>query len=123
MWRHEAAVRIDRRTAGSVTILAFAGEIDSDNLPAARVETDGVIQAGCDRLVFNLGQLAFLNSSALAYFITVHKRVKSMDGELVFSEPSRFFQTTIKHLGLEGEFKVFPDDQAALEHLGEGGAA
>jgi len=116
-------VRIDRKTAGDVTILAFAGEMDSDNLPAAREATDGVITAGCDRLVFNLGELAFINSSALAYLITVHKRVKSMDGELVFSAPSRFFQTTIRHLGLEGEFRVFPDDQAALEHFGGGGAA
>ena len=116
-------MKIDRKTAGDVTILAFAGEMDSDNLPAAREETDGVITAGCDRLVFNLGELAFINSSALAYLITVHKRVKSMDGELVFSAPSRFFQTTIKHLGLEGEFKVFQDDQAALEHFGAGGAA
>jgi len=118
-----AAMKIDRRTAGDVTIMAFAGEIDSDNLPAARDETDEVIQAGCERLVFNVGQLAFINSSALAYLITVHKRVQSMDGELVFSEPSRFFQTTIQHLGLEREFKVFPDDRAALEHLGAAGTA
>jgi anti-sigma B factor antagonist len=120
---HEAAVKTFRRAVGNVTILSFAGELDSDNLPAAREETDGVIQSGCDRLVFNLGELAFLNSSALAYLITVHKRVKSMGGQLVFSAPSRFFQTTIKHLGLEGEFTVFPDDQAALEHFGQGGAA
>jgi anti-anti-sigma factor len=116
-------MKIDRRTAGDVTVLTFAGELDSDNLPAAREETDGVIQSGCDRLVFNLDGLAFLNSSALAYLITVHKRVKSMGGQLVFSAPSRFFQTTVKHLGLEGEFQVFPDDQAALEHFGVGGAA
>ena len=112
-------MRIDRKTAGSVTILAFAGELDSADLSAAREETDGVIQAGCDRLVLNLRKLDFLNSSALAYLISVHKRVQSMSGELVFSEPSRFFQTTIRHLGLEREFTVFRDDQAALEHFGE----
>jgi len=117
------AMRIDRKAAGNVTILAFAGEMDADNLPAARAETDGVIQGGCDRLVFNLGQLAFINSSALAYLISVHKRVKSMDGELVFSQPSRFFQTTIRHLGLEREFRIFPDDQAALDHFGRRGEA
>ena len=116
-------MKIDRKTAGDVTILAFAGEMDSDNLPKAREETDSVITAGCDRLIFNLGELAFINSSALAYLITVHKRVKSMNGELVFSAPSRFFQTTLRHLGLEGEFKIFPDDQAALDHFGAGGAA
>lgn len=113
-----ASMKIYRRTAGDVTILSLQGELDSDNLPAAREETDGVIQSGCDRLIFNLGELAFLNSSALAYLITVHKRVKSMGGQLVFSQPSRFFQTTIKHLGLERVFRVFEDDQAALEHLG-----
>lgn len=113
-----AAMEIYRRTVGDVTILSFQGELDSDNLPAAREETDGVIQSGCELLIFNLGELAFLNSSALAYLITVHKRVKSMGGQVVFSAPSRFFQTTIKHLGLEREFTVFADDQAALEHFG-----
>jgi len=112
-------MKIDRRTAGSVTILAFTGEIDSGDLSAARAETDGVIEEGCDRLILNLGQLGFLNSTALAYLISVHKRVQSMSGELVFSEPSSFFQTTIRHLGLEREFTVFPDDRAALAHFGE----
>jgi anti-sigma B factor antagonist len=116
-------MRIDRKTAGAVTILAFTGELDADNLPAAREETDELIQAGADRLVLNLGQLNFINSSSLAYLITVHKRVKSMGGALVFSQPSGFFQMTIKHLGLEREFTVFPDDRAALEHFGESGDA
>jgi anti-sigma B factor antagonist len=115
-------MKIDRRTAGNATILTFQGEMDTDDLPRAREETDGVIEGGCDRLVFNLGRLDFLNSSALAYLITVHRRVRSMGGELVFSEPSRFFRTTIKHIGLEQEFRVFPDDRTALEHFGESGA-
>jgi anti-sigma B factor antagonist len=116
-------VRIDRKDVGNVTILAFAGEIDTVDLAVAKRETDAVLEDGCDRLILNLGRLQFLNSSALAYLISLHKRVRSLGGELAFSEPSTFFRTTIRHLGLEREFSIFPDDQAALQHLGRGESA
>ena len=116
-------MKIERKSVGDITILAFAGEFDAMDLADANQAMGGVTDDGSTRLVFNLSGLTFINSMWISYLLKTNKDLKAQGGELVLSEPSRFFQTTIKHLGLDGEFRVFPDDQAALEHFGAGETA
>ncbi len=62
----EGIVRVERKTAGNVTILAFAGEFDAANVPSTIEEIDGLIE-GSLRLVFNFRELTFIDSSGLGY--------------------------------------------------------
>ena len=110
-------MKIERKTAGDVNILAFTGEFDAFNLPQISEKIDDLVQRGCNRLVFNLHLLKFINSSALGYLIKTAKRLRELDGELVLSEPSKFFQTTIKTLGIDQIFKIFPDDNEAVKYF------
>ena len=110
-------MKIERRTAGDVTILAFTGEFDAFNLQTVGEGIDTLIQKGSLRLVFNLRLLKFINSSALGYLIKTAKRLRELDGELVLSEPSKFFQTTIKTLGIDQIFKIFPKDEEAVKYF------
>jgi anti-sigma B factor antagonist len=114
-------MKIERKTAGNVTILAFTGEFDAFNLPTISEKIDALIQGGCNRLVFNLHLLKFINSGALGYLIKTHKRLRELDGELVLSEPSKFFQTTIKTLGIDQIFKVFENDTEAVKYFHDAG--
>jgi len=114
-------MKIERKTAGDVNILAFTGEFDAFNLPQISEKIDDLVQRGCNRLVFNLHLLKFINSSALGYLIKTAKRLRELDGELVLSEPSKFFQTTIKTLGIDQIFKIFPDDQEAVKYFHDAG--
>ena len=116
-------MRIQRRAVGNVTIVAFTGEFDAMDLPAVNAEMEGMIQEGCLRLVFNLRDLTFINSTWISYLLKTSKDLKDAGGELVLSDPSRFFQRVGQALGLERIFSVFPDDQGALEHFGEDGSA
>jgi anti-sigma B factor antagonist len=110
-------MKIERKTAGNVTILVLTGELDGFNLPEAGEMIDGLIEKGSRRLVLNLRQLKFINSLALGYLIKTAKRLKELDGELVLSEPSQFFQTTIKTLGIDQIFRIYADDQEAVQHF------
>ncbi len=110
-------MKIERKTAGNVQILAFKGEFDAFNLPTISEKLDALIQTGCNRLVFNLHRLKFINSSALGYLIKTSKRLAELEGELVLSEPSKFFQSTITTLGIDQIFKIFPSDQEAVKYL------
>ena len=110
-------MKIERKTAGNVTILAFTGEFDAFNLPTVGEKIDQLIQKGCTHLVFNLRLLKFINSSALGYLIKTAKRLKELDGELVLAEPSKFFQTTIKTLGIDQIFKIFPNDEESVKYF------
>ncbi len=114
-------MKIERKTAGNVTILAFTGEFDAFNLPTVGEKIDQLIQKGCTRLAFNLRLLKFINSSALGYLIKTAKRLKELDGELVLCEPSKFFQTTIKTLGIDQIFKIYPKDEEAVKYFHDAG--
>ena len=114
-------MKIDRKTVGNVTILAFTGEFDTFNLPTISEKLDALIQTGCTRLVFNLRLLKFVNSSALGYLIKTHRRLRELDGELVLAEPSKFFQSTIMTLGIDEIIKVFPNDDDAVKYFHPGG--
>ncbi len=114
-------MKIERKTAGNVTILAFAGEFDAFNLPTISEKLDALLQTGCTRLVFNLRLLKFINSSALGYLIKTNKRLRELDGELVLSEPSKFFQSTITTLGIDQIFKIFPTDEEAVKYYHDAG--
>jgi anti-sigma B factor antagonist len=119
----ERAVRIQRNTIGNVTVVAFSGEFDAMDLPAVDAEMEGIIQEGCTRLVFNLRDLTFINSTWISYLVKTNRDLKAREGELVLSEQSRFFQRVGKALGIDRVFTIVPDDQAALEHFGEDGGA
>ena len=114
-------MKIDRKTAGNVTILAFTGEFDAFNLPTISEKLDALIKGGNKRLVFNLRLLKFINSSALGYLIKTHKRLRELDGELVLAEPSKFFKSTISTLGIDQIFKIFTTDDEAVKYFHDAG--
>ena len=116
-------MKIERKTFGSVTVLAFAGEFDAIDLPAVLETMKGVVQDGCDRLVFNFRDLTFINSTWIGYVIQTAKGLRARGGELVVSQPSPFFGRVGKVLGVDRILKVFPDDGAALQHFRGGPAA
>ncbi len=116
-------MKIERKTAGDVTILAFTGEFDAFNLPTISEKIDALINTGCTKLVFSLSRLKFINSSALGYLIKTHKRLRELDGELVLCQPSKFFETTIKTLGIDQIFSIFGTDEDAVKHFHNVGGA
>jgi len=114
-------VRIARKTAGSVTILALAGEIDSDGVRALNENTDMVVETGCHRLIFSLGSVRFFNSAVFGCLVTASRHLEDVDAELVVSAPSGMLRKTFEVLGIARQLRVFPDDRAALAYFGEEG--
>ncbi|MHC4819251.1 MAG: STAS domain-containing protein [Planctomycetota bacterium] len=115
-------MRIERRTSGDVTVLACAGAVDADSVRALGEKTGAAVETGCQQLVVSLGDVAFSDSRALAHLVTASQRHEDGNGEVVFSASTGNRQM-LKTLGLARQLKVFADDQAALAHFGEDGAA
>ncbi|MHC4974292.1 MAG: STAS domain-containing protein [Planctomycetota bacterium] len=109
-------MKIERITAGNATILTLVGELDTNNLPGVSEKLDALIQKGVRHLVFNLRLLQF-SKSALGCFIKTAKRLKELDGDLVLSEPSSSFQSTIKAFGIDQIFRIYPNDQEAVKYF------
>lgn len=110
-------MEIEQRQDNGVTILALDGEFDSSCVSDLRSRIDGLVDEGVTRVVLNLSALRFINSTALSYLVGAHGELKSQGGEITFSEPSSFLQSTIRTLELHHIFEVFDDDAAAVRHL------
>jgi anti-anti-sigma factor len=115
-------VRIDRKIVGDITVLAFTGEFDAMDLGDAHQALGGAIEEDCTRAVFNLSGLTFINSMWIGYLLKTGRDLKARGGELVLSEPSRFFERVGTAIGVGRVITTFPTDQAALEHFGEDGS-
>jgi anti-anti-sigma factor len=110
-------MKIERKQVGDIYIISFTGEFDAFNLPTVSEKIDAFIDKGRTRLAFNLRGLRFINSSALGYFVKTAKKLKEIDGELVLTDPSKFVQTTVKTLGIDQIFRIFPDDSEAVKYF------
>lgn len=113
-------MKIERKTAGDVTVLALAGAIDADAVRALREKTDAIVETGCHQLVFSLREVEFFDSRVIACLITASLRLQGVNGDVVISgSPSA--HETLETLGLARQLKVFPDERAALAYFGEEG--
>lgn len=85
-------------------MLDVVGEVDLYTAPALRDEIASLIQGGARKLVVNLEQVGFMDSSGLGVLIGALRRLKEHDGQLalVCNEGS-----TLKIFAVTGLDKVF----------------
>ncbi len=111
-------MKVDRKEEpGGITILRFNGAFDAANLDKVSTGINGLIAKGCKRLVLNLKELEFINSSALGYIIKTMEGLRDEGGGLIISQPSRQFETVITELGIDQMFDISSDDEEAIQQL------
>ena len=100
----------------------FVGQFDTTDVEQFQAHVEEAVDAQHFKIAINLGQMTFINSTALGYLVAIAKRLKDIGGELVFSAPSRFFADTIRTLELHHLFEIFPSDQEAALYFVSGTA-
>jgi anti-anti-sigma factor len=78
---------------------------------------DARVASGETLLVVNLRDVGFLSSKALGYFIRTRKQLTGAGGDLVLSEVSDVVARTLRVMGLNEVFRVFPTDDEAYAYL------
>jgi anti-sigma B factor antagonist len=69
-------------TAGQVTVLSAAGEIDHDSRPILEDAAYAALRDGGSRLVIDLAAVTFCDSGGLSLFVDLHKRTAALGGQL-----------------------------------------
>lgn len=70
------------------------------------------------KLVLNFANVHLLSSHALGVLVTLHKKSKEIDGEMVFCGMKPELKKVFSITSLDKVFKFFPDDAAALASFG-----
>jgi anti-anti-sigma factor len=107
-------MKIERKQWGNVTVLTFDGELDVYNLPSVASRVDRLIEDGNVRLVFDIGSMPFVSSSAVGYLVRTRKAVLSNGGDVVLVRPSKIVAKVLDVLGLGDFFRVAPSTEEAL---------
>jgi len=109
--------KIDERTVE----ISVAGELDLATAPSLKWSLLDALKAGRNRLLINLSNVTFIDSTALSVLVGVHRRLG--DDALmavVCTNPNvlRIFEVA----GLKVAFEIFPTQEQALSYLGEAGS-
>jgi anti-sigma B factor antagonist len=112
-------MNIKQRENGGITFLSLEGAFETDSLPTFSQVTEKLVEDGIRRLCLNFRDVSFINSTALGYLVDVGKRIRAAGGEMVFSQPSKFFSDTFRTLELHHLFELFDSDRDAIAHFAD----
>ena len=90
----------DDRTA----FLKIVGELDINSVDGIEDAVDRVAGADADRLIIDVSELRFADSSAIALWVRWSARV----GEIEFRDASPLLRRVITSMGLAGRFRLAP---------------
>ena len=70
-------------------------------------------------VLMDLHAVEFLDSTALGLLVRGRQEARQHEATFDLAAPSRFVLTVLHTMRLDGVFRIFPDQQTALEVLGE----
>ncbi len=111
-------MRVTRSEREGVAILRLAGEFDSFETEEVRRTFEECLKEGRRRVVLDLADLVFANSTTIAYFISAHKRAREAGGGMILAKPGEFLRKTLKTLGLDQVLTLRDNVDDAVKEAG-----
>ena len=108
----------DRKVDEETHVIAVSGEIDLFTAPEFKARISDLIDAGRSRLVVDLSETTFIDSSSLGVLIGAHRRLKLRGGALLVVCDNEAITKTFKITGLDGVFALSRTVDAALSDDG-----
>jgi len=98
-------------------VVAVAGEIDLFTAPELKSAVVSAIEAGRTRIVVDLSETTFLDSTALGVLIGALKRLRSRDGVMTLVNRDANIAKTFEITGLDQIFTIAETREAAVAAL------
>lgn len=110
--RDRLEVEIVRR--GEVTLVAPAGSLDAAAVDQIKRTLAGLIEAGQARLLVDLGNVHYVDSSGLGTLVAAMKRARAAGGDLRLCAPSPVVREILEMTGLVARIGIHDDVAAGL---------
>jgi anti-sigma B factor antagonist len=98
-------------------VVAVRGEIDLFTAPELKVAIVGAIDAGRTRIVVDLSETTFLDSTALGVLVGALKRLRTRDGVMTIVNRDANIAKTFEITGLDQIFVITDTRDAAVAAL------
>lgn len=98
-----------------LTVIASEGEIDVSSVGAFRDAVSEAARAGVDRLVIDLSEVSFIDSSGLGALLDAQNRLRRDKRQLAVVAPSGTAAAVLLELaGLRGRLSIFETRESAV---------
>jgi anti-sigma B factor antagonist len=108
---------LKHRTQDNVDIAELSGRLVMADVAKSRAELLAVVEKGTGRLVVDLSDVSFVDSSGLSVLITAFKAIEERSGKMVLAGLSPEIQALIELTRLNEIFPVFSDAERAVGYL------
>jgi len=100
----------------------FVGQFDTTDVEQFQAHVEEAVDAQHFKIAINLGQMTFINSTALGSLIRAQKRLNQYGGDLAIAELHGFAESVFKTLGIDRKIKCFAAEDEAVSYLRTVGA-
>ena len=104
----------------STYVVSVTGEIDAFTSPALEQELEWVLGDGASNAVVDLGNVGFIDSTALRVLLRALPRFSRRGGKLVLVSEDRRVLRTLEITGLDTKFAVEPKLAEAIAQFADG---
>ncbi|MEU3856528.1 STAS domain-containing protein [Streptomyces sp. NPDC028722] len=107
-----------RMQHGDTMVAQLPEEIDYDNAPMVGAQCEDLIRQGCRTLILDASTVRYLDSSAISMLILLLRLLDKHDGSLRLAALDDHYQQTLRLLGLDALFPLYPTVEAAHRSTG-----
>jgi len=108
-------MNIKEKKQADVVIFSVSGEIDITTSPDLRKVFDRLIKEKTPKIVLNLSEVNYIDSSGLATLVESLQRLKGHGGKLKLTNLSGKVKSLFEITKLERLFEIFPEEEKAVE--------
>jgi anti-sigma B factor antagonist len=110
-------VEVQLTSRGDVAVLAIKGRLDAVRVGAVREEIAGLPGKGHPRVVLDLAELDWIDSSGVGALVVLYKNARAKGGEVKVANLQRQPREIFRLLRLETAFEVLDSVDAAVAKL------
>jgi len=115
--RGQTDLSVEVSTAGKVSVVALAGEVDAASVGAMRDCVEDLAAGGRVHQVLDLSGVEFLDSSGLGALVALRRRLEEDGGALVLACDNEIVLRLLRLTSLDTVLTVYP---TLAEALGDG---
>lgn len=110
-----SAFSVSRETVdGDVAVVSVTGYLDFDAAPALKQRLVESIEGGCDRLIVDLAETGFIDSTAIGVVVGALKRMEESGGSLVVVCANENVRSIFELVGLDEVINLYSSRDDAL---------
>lgn len=109
------AMQVNREEVTDAIVLTVEGSVDITSSPELRGELKAALDRKIPRIVVDMGDVTFVDSSGLATLIEALQRTQAYEGQVVLCNLSQAVLGVFELANLDHIFKIRASRNAALE--------